>query len=224
SQRWLPLRSFLLLELAQMRLRLLRAFADVRGDAAFLQCVAQLSAQESAGRVAGDSRIETLGESFYHLGIGVEYIGQDGEVVVIDNGVHLPTETAEFRLNQAANAFDVGKRLYGIALEIDEELVLLRVVGEAFFQRQTQQVFPQAHRLGAENARIHEARRFAYDRPEIHLGENVLLQIYAGSDLDQLEPFFVQTEDAALGDVEGRLLAPYRVAAAVGTVLDLLHE
>ena len=56
------------------------------------------------------------------------------------------------------------------------------------------------------------------------MGENVLLQIHAGSDLDQLKPFFVQTEDAALGDVEGRLLAPYRVAAAVGTVLDLLHE
>ena len=55
--------------------------------------------------------------------------------------------------------------------------------------------------------------RIARDqRPEIHLREDVALDVDAGRDLDQLQPVGPQGEDAALGDVEHALpaLAPHR--------------
>ena len=44
-------------------------------------------------------------------------------------------------------------------------------------------------------------------RPEVHLREDVALDVDAGRDLDQLQPFGAQPEHAALGDVEHRLAA-----------------
>ena len=85
---------------------------------------------------------------------------------------------------------------------IDEEQVLLRVVGQALFERDVEQVAAQPHRRVGEDARVHQRRRTFHDRHEIHAVEDVALQVHTGRDLDQLEPFLAQAEHAALGHVE----------------------
>ena len=109
-------------------------------------------------------------------------------------------------------------------LEIDEEHVLLGVVAEALLERQRQHAVAQAHRLGKEDPLVHQPRRPVHDGREIHLREDVPVQVDAGRDLDQLETLVAERKHAALGDVEHRLLARCGVLAAERAVLDLADE
>ena len=63
-----------------------------------------------------------------------------------------------------------------------------------------------------------------HDGPEVHARQDVALQIHPRGDLDQFQPVRAQAKDAALGHIEHRLALGGGVAAAVGAVLDLLHE
>jgi hypothetical protein len=110
------------------------------------------------------------------------------------------------------------------SLEIDEENVLLRVVGEALREWFFQQLRTQAHRFRRENPCIHQHRRVVLDRGEFHAVENVALQVHAGGDLDQFEAFGAKAEDAALGDVEHGLARPRCDRSAEGAVLDFIRR
>ena len=59
---------------------------------------------------------------------------------------------------------------------------------------------------------------------EVHVREDVALDVDAGRHLDQLHAVRVRAEDAALGHVEHRLARLRRVGAAEGDLLDRLHE
>ena len=59
----------------------------------------------------------------------------------------------------------------------------------------------QAHGLGAEDTRIHQLGFIANDRLEVHLRENVPLDIDAGRDLTQLQTVGRQDEHAAFRNV-----------------------
>jgi hypothetical protein len=60
---------------------------DMRCDRALLQRVAQLSAQETAGRIAGDAGVEAVDEAPHHRRVFVNDVGEDFEIIVIDDSV-----------------------------------------------------------------------------------------------------------------------------------------
>jgi hypothetical protein len=63
-----------------------------------------------------------------------------------------------------------------------------------------------------------------HDGPEIHLVENVLLQIDARSNFNQLQAFCRQVEDAALSNVEHGLTPLGSLRATERAVFDLLNK
>ena len=92
------------------------------------------------------------------------------------------------------------------ALEVEEQRVALGVVAEAVGEPQVEQRVLELHRLVAEDARVHR-RAARDDRAEVHVREDVALDVDAGRHLDQLHALGVRAEHAALGDVEHRLAA-----------------
>ena len=205
-------------------MRIVGALVDVRGHVAVTQGISELHAQEVAGRVARHARVIAFHQSLDHLAVGIEDFGGDGEVFIIDDGVHLLAERAQAGLDDRTDLLDIRERLDRQPLEIDEEGVLLRVVAEAFLEGHTQKVIAQAHRLGREDARVHQAWRCAHDRGETHLRQNVPFEVDSGCDFDELQALFTQREHAALGDVEHRLLARGSIFAAEGAMLDFVDE
>ena len=99
-----------------------------------------------------------------------------------------------------------------------------RIVGKPFGHRPFEHPSPDVHRLIDEDAGIHQRRFAVHDGREIHLVENVLLQIDTRRDLGQFQPSGSQSEDAALGDVKHALAPLGRLWAAEGAVLDFLDE
>ena len=67
-------------------------------------------------------------------------------------------------------------------------------------QALSQQGAAQTHWLVLENAGVHQARRLLHNWLEVHLVENVPLQIHAGRDFDQFHAVAGELEHAALGD------------------------
>src|SRR5215471_7385205 len=63
-----------------------------------------------------------------------------------------------------------------------------------------------------------------HDRFEIHLVEDVALDVDARSNLDQLEPFFREPKYAALGDVEDFLVILRSKRARERTMFDFVDE
>ena len=122
------------------------------------------------------------------------------------------------------NVLDVRCAAHVEARKIDEEQVLVGVIRQALAHRHAEQLLAKFHRVVAEDTRIHQGRCPAHHRREVHPLENVLLQVCARRDLDQFEPFGTQAKDAALGDVEHRLLPLDGLPAAERTVLDGLDE
>jgi hypothetical protein len=93
----------------------------------------------------------------------------------------------------------------------------------ALFDRCIEELGPETHRLGAEEAIVHLHERA--DRGlEVHVGEDVALELDAGGDLDELQSAGCDGEHAALGDVEHRLAGLDRKLARIGDLLDRLDE
>src|SRR5262249_4237253 len=136
-------RGAALFQLAEIRLRLGRTLEDVRRDAAFLQCLAELDAQETAGRVARHARIVAVHEAAHRLRIFVEQFRQDGEIVVVDDGVDAVADRLELPLHGPGDGADLRPAAYRVALEIDEEQVLLRVKGEPLVERDAEEIVAQ---------------------------------------------------------------------------------
>ena len=211
-------------DVSPVRLRFLRAFENMRRDAALFQRLAELDAQEAGGGVARDARIEAVGQAAHHGRIFVEQFRHDREIVVVDDRVDPPAEPAELGLDGAGDRVDVGAAAQREALQIDEEQVLLLVEGETLIERDREHVVAQIHRALAEDPRVHRERIARDRRLEIHQREDVALDVDAGRDFDQLEPPGRQRKDAALGDVEHALPARGRVGAAERHVLHGLDE
>src|SRR5262245_61146012 len=111
-----------------------------------------------------------------------------------------------------------------MTLEVDEELVLLGMIGEAPLERHAQQVVAQSHRLGQKYALIHNPGVAADDRLELHPGQDVAPDVDAGSNLDQLQAVGGKLEHAAFRDVEDGLTAFRRILAGKRPVLDVEDE
>ena len=123
-----------------------------------------------------------------------------------------------------ADALDVGRRTDRKPLEVDEETIVVGVQEEAVGDGDVEEVGPQVHGAGGEDARVHEGRFAVEQGHEVHPGQDVPFQIDARGDLDQPEPIRGELEDAALGDVEHPLAAGSSHLPAEGPVLDLGHE
>ena len=91
-------------------------------------------------------------------------------------------------------------------------------------ERDADEIVPEAHRLGPEDARVHLRGIAGDQRLEIHAGENVADDVDARRDLDELEPVGPQREHAALGHVEHVLPPLSGISAAEGDMLDVRHE
>src|SRR3974390_203480 len=74
------------LHLDKRLFRFCRAFVNMRRDASFLQCIAELHPQETAGRIASDARVIFVHQPPDHRRISVKQFWLDGEVVVVDDG------------------------------------------------------------------------------------------------------------------------------------------
>jgi hypothetical protein len=171
----------------QERLRFLPALEDMRRDAARGERLAELGAQEGAGGVAGDLT-EVIGQEVaVHLGVGVVHVLVDAKTVVVDD------HADPLAGRPAAQLADIPDRLHVLgdphvhALEIEEQDVALRIVDDPFRQGQVEQFSLQAHRVGIEDARIHLAV-FADDRLEVHVRQNVPVDVDARRHLDQRQP------------------------------------
>src|SRR4029079_3802489 len=101
---------------------------------------------------------------------------------------------------------------------------MLRVTVEALFERNAQEIVAQAHGLGPENACIHELRLPGDKGLEIHLREDVALDIDAGRNFVKLQTVRGQRKNAALRNVEDGLLACCGKGSAEGDMLYRLDE
>jgi hypothetical protein len=77
--------------------------------------------------------------------------------------------------------------------------------------------------LALKNARIHDPV-FADDRFEVHVRQNIPIDVDAGRHLDQRQAAPHPPEDAAFGDVVDRLATIVGVLAIEGDLFDLLEE
>ena len=55
-----------------------------------------------------------------------------------------------------------------VALEIDEEEIVLRMIGEALLERQAKQIVTQSHWRIRKNAFVHDGRITTDDRLKLH--------------------------------------------------------
>src|SRR5262249_46918947 len=138
--------------------------------------------------------------------------------------VDLVPDRREHGFDEGANFFDVLVVPHHVALEVDEELVLLGMIREAPFERHAQQVVAQSHRVGQKYTFIHDSRLAADDRLELHPGQDVAPDVDAGSNLDQLQAVGGKLEHAAFRDVEDGLAAFCRILTGNRPVLDVEDE
>ena len=190
-----------------MVVRFLGGLVDVRREPAVRQRVAELHAQETRRRVAGDAPVVALDQPLHHVGPRIDQLRSDRETVVVDDRVDPLADRRQRLLDFAAHVLDVPQRADREALEVDEEDVLLRGVGEPARERNGEHPVAQPHRAFPEDRLVHDARRAADHGTEVHLREDVALEIDAGRDLRELQALVAEAEHAALGDVE-RGLAP----------------
>src|SRR5690348_16509518 len=188
------------------------------------ESVAQLGAQKAARRVAGRTRVKSIGEIAHHRRVLVDDIRENIEIVVVDDDVDLSPQRRKHAFNDAVYLFDVPVVSNHVTLEIDEELILLRMKGESLLERHAQQVVAQSHRPGQEYALIDEGRITADNRLKIHPRQNFALDVDTWSNLDQREPVRSKFEYTALRHVKHRLVALYCVVAGKGPVFDVTNE
>ena len=85
-------------------------------------------------------------------------------------------------------------------------------------------VFDPHWGLLTENSRVHEFDLRLNQGPEIHLRQNILLEIYSGSDFCQGHSFRAKLEYRALGNIEDFLAAGPAIVPAKGDMFDLVDH
>src|SRR5438045_1571739 len=101
---------------------------------------AEFESEEAACRIPGHAGVEAVNEALDHLAIGVGELRRNREVLVIDDSEHLLVQRSEARFDRLTDLVHVIERLYCQSFEIDEEHVLLRVVGETLLERYREHV------------------------------------------------------------------------------------
>ena len=112
--------------------------------------------------------------------------GIEGEAVVPGYHVDLAAEGGDKRLDPFRDGVEVGAGAHGIAAEVDEQQVAGRIERDPCLDRGLKELRPEAHRLGAEETRVH-GDGTVDDRGEGHVGEDVAAEVDARGDLDQLQ-------------------------------------
>ena len=201
----------------------LLALKDVGGEAAAVQRLLHLQAQEGARRVAGGGEVVVRLQVLDHVRVVVVEVLVDAEPVVVDHGVDpLPGLLAGPHQHQT-QVVEIALGAGVPPLHVHEQDVALGIVAHPLGEVQVEEVGEQFHRLVAEQAGIHR-HRLLDDRPEAHVGQDVPFDVDAGRHLDEFQALVGELEDAALGDVDHRLRPHLRVAPAEGDLLDLGQE
>src|SRR5205814_4031918 len=179
---------------------------------------------EGAARVPRDVQVVALHQPPDHLYVRVEELGNDAEVVVVDDGGDLAPDSLEPRFHRLSDVLDVPLGADRHTLEVEEKDVAGLVIAKPRLERQREQILAQAHRPVGEDSRVHRRKPWAHERREFHLREDVALEVDSRSDLDQFQSTGDEPEDAALGDEDDGLLPADRVVAAERALLDLVDE
>src|SRR6478752_2161859 len=87
--------------------------------------------EEAARRVACDASVEALADAIDHGGVGVDELGPDAEVIVVDDDVDASGERLEAAGDDAFDLVDVARAVDVEPLEIDEQHVAAAVVFDA---------------------------------------------------------------------------------------------
>ena len=107
----------------------------MRSDAAFFERVAELHAEETRSRIAGDLGIIFVHQPADHGRIFVEQRRIDREIVVVDDGIDAFSQRRDAVRDDLPDVLDVGFVAQREAFQIDEEMIRRLVVGEALFER-----------------------------------------------------------------------------------------
>ena len=91
------------------------------------------------------------------------------------------------------------------AFEIDEQQVALGVVDDAVLDAELEQRLAQVHGLIHEDAFVHELGLCAHHRLEIHVGENVAIDVDTGGDFEQFQAVRGQAEGGTTNDLTRRM-------------------
>ena len=81
---------------------------------------------------------------FHHICVFVHDIGQDGKIIIVDNRVDLFAQGDEDLFNCIFNFLNFLSGFDCKSFKIDKEEILRRIVGQPFFQGQSQQIIFQS--------------------------------------------------------------------------------
>jgi hypothetical protein len=141
----------------------------------------------------------------HRVEIGVFELAVDLEAVIVDQCVHLVPERSADLLDLLHRVGDQIRRPHPKVLEAQVQDVALIVVAEAGVEGAASACLRTGPSARAEDPAVHLAP-LPDDRLERHLGEDVPLEVDAGSDLGQFEAAAGEPEHAPFGDVEDVLV------------------
>jgi hypothetical protein len=104
----------------------------------------------------------------HHLGVVIDDMRIDREVLVIHDSVRLPANGASLP-SMNARIRSTSSRVDRQVVEVDEEYVLARIVGESALERHAQHELAQAPSRHPERCNGRSAEDRADDRREFHL-------------------------------------------------------
>ena len=147
--------------------------------------LAELQPQERARRVARRRRVVVRLHVADHRRVGVGDRGVDHEVVVVDDQRDLLADLLAQLLDDAPDAVDVVAVAHLHAFEVEEQRVALGVVADALGEARARAAFPRA--ASARRGRCARPSRagVADDRREVHVREDVALDVDARRHLDR---------------------------------------
>ena len=128
-----------------------------------------------------------FGEAADGAHVRVGEVGGKAEVVVVDHDAHLLTDRGQPFLHLGGDGLQPGGCVHRQAFHVEEEDVALRVVGEARLQWNGEQIALEPHRLLAKDPLVHQLRLAFDDGCESEVGQHIVLQIDARSDLDEFQ-------------------------------------
>jgi hypothetical protein len=130
-----------------------------------------------------------------HGGVGVDQLGVDPEVVVVDHHRHPVPDVAALALHRGPDVVDVLGGAHAHPLEVEEQGVAAGVEGDPPLEVEVEQRAVEAHERAREDAAVHDVGR-AHDRAEAHVGQDVALDVDAGRHLGELDPLVAAAEHA----------------------------
>src|SRR6516164_1861024 len=118
-----------------MRAGLFRIFVDMGCELTAAQGVAKLGTQETVGRIPSGARIEPVCKIPDHCRVLVNDVGIDAEIVVVDDHMDFSPGGRKHRFDNAPYSFDILWAANDVPFEVDEKLILFRMICKALFER-----------------------------------------------------------------------------------------